>query len=99
MLILNLMDKEGFQPERLAQGLKQWVWSRFDTAYPKSWIRRIDLVSFVVFDRDWNVVAVTNVFKITDAPVASVTGEALALIYDMGNLEKFCNGSKGDNDD
>ena len=33
-----------------------------------------------------------------DRSVRIAAGEALALIYEMGNLEKFCGGSKGDSD-
>ena len=33
-----------------------------------------------------------------DRSVRIAAGEALALIYEKGNLEKFCGGSKGDSD-
>lgn len=54
------------------------------TLDPKLWQESVSYLS-TLLDKD-------------DRSVRIAAGEALALIYEMGNLEKFCGGSKGDND-
>ncbi|KAL4583366.1 hypothetical protein LXL04_007937 [Taraxacum kok-saghyz] len=51
---------------------------------PKSWQESVSYLS-TLLEKD-------------DRSVRIAAGEALALIYEMGNLEKFCGGSKGGND-
>lgn len=51
---------------------------------PKSWQESVSYLS-TLLDKD-------------DRSVRIAAGEALALIYEMGNLEKFCGASKGAND-
>ncbi|GKE68924.1 interferon-related developmental regulator family protein, partial [Tanacetum coccineum] len=51
---------------------------------PKLWQESVSYL-YTLLDKD-------------DRSVRIAAGEALALIYEMGNLEKFCGGSKGDSD-
>lgn len=51
---------------------------------PKLWQESVSYLS-TLLDKD-------------DRSVRIAAGEALALIYEKGNLEKFCGGSKGDSD-
>ncbi|PWA99434.1 interferon-related developmental regulator family protein / IFRD protein family [Artemisia annua] len=54
------------------------------TLDPKLWQECVSYLS-TLLDKD-------------DRSVRIAAGEALALIYEMGDLEKFCGGSKGDSD-